>query len=146
MPSKKRDQIKRRAGYILRQQQKAAENLVIIRDLFRGVDDRYADVANGILSMMLHSLSEFESFCTHAWGKPPENVERWTQTGRDWRLRRMKGAEFSHVPCPFCEGVVLREELEEIDDDDTGMVLYQCPRCHVPLLMKIPESVQKPEE
>lgn len=135
MPRNKRDILKRRMGYAIVQIQKAMENIYIVREEFEGVHDEYVKLSKAAADGLSLSLSMLESFCVHAWGKTPELIEKWTQTGEDWYRARMKGNDFTHILCIGCQEPLPRQDLEKVEGDDGEYTYYRCPTCTTPLLI-----------
>jgi len=48
---------------------------------------RYALLLHVGMMQALQAQGTFEDFARHAWGGVPDRVERWTNTGQDYRAR-----------------------------------------------------------
>ena len=112
MARTKKDNRKRRLGYVLGSLDRAMEHGRVIVDEFNdalGLDpnaDDYIDklgaltqenthaklatLLNMALYITLQAQKTFEAFAVHAYGKVPDKVERWTSTGEDWRKKHGK--------------------------------------------------------
>ena len=110
MARTKKDNRKRRLGYVLGSLDRAMEHgLEIVaefndalqldpndEDYGENLQERYADsthaklatLLNLALLMTLRAQETFEAFAKHAYGKVPDKVERWTSTGEDWRKKK----------------------------------------------------------
>jgi len=67
------------------------EKLVALLD-----DSQHAQLAyilHGAMMMMLRAQTLVEQFAVTAYGKIPDKVERWTQTGYDHRKKREREAQ-----------------------------------------------------
>jgi len=107
MAKRKRDFDKRRLGYVLQSLDKAMEHALTLRvqfDRVVGIDpadpdylekmqdacetSTHAQYALLLLLGMTQALmaqETFKRFATLAWGSIPDNVERWTNAGADYR-------------------------------------------------------------
>lgn len=107
MPKTKRDLLKRRLGYALGCLEKAQEHAFELLTVFAeqaGVDLDADDLLDelhiaastnnhGKLAQLLHfgimqadaSEKTFKAFAKHCWGRVPDKIERWTNTGQDYR-------------------------------------------------------------
>lgn len=112
MARTKKDNRKRRLGYVLGSLDRALEHGLEIVAEFNdalGLDpnaDDYAEklgklynesthaklasLLNIALMTTLQAQQTFEAFAKHAYGKVPDKVERWTSTGEDWRKQQAK--------------------------------------------------------
>jgi len=112
MARTKKDNRKRRLGYVLGSLDRAMEHgLEIVAEFNETLglnpnDDDYeanlaalytssthaklATLLNMALFMALKSQETFEDFARHAYGNVPDKVERWTSTGEDWRKKHGK--------------------------------------------------------
>ena len=110
MPRSKKDNRKRRLGYVLGSLDRAMEHCLIIKGEFdealgldadaddylekltEGAKDtshaKLAYLLQAALTMMLEAQRMVEQFATHAYGKVPDKVERWTSTGQDYRKKQ----------------------------------------------------------
>jgi len=54
---------------------------------------KLATLLNMALYMTIKAQQTFEAFAIHAYGTVPDKVERWTQTGQDYRKRKSGSTE-----------------------------------------------------
>jgi len=107
MPKSTRDFHKRELGYALNCLDKAMERTLDLKVMFdeaAGVDPlsdtyvedlqaamkkhshaQYAMLLHSAIMGMLQSQTFLQDFAKFAWGKVPPPVERWTNTGEDYR-------------------------------------------------------------
>lgn len=112
MARTKKDNRKRRIGYVLGSLDRAMEHCLIIKAEFDESlaldpsDDGYLDALYKLagdnthaklafalqtaLTLMLGAQSWMEQFAIRCYGKVPDKVERWTSTGEDWRKKHGK--------------------------------------------------------
>lgn len=110
MPKSKRDLLKRRLAYSLgclnRAQEHALELLGVFADAAK-IDLTDAEWQESLMTSELVSTHEklclildvgmkrclqaeqmFKQFATIAWGKVPDAIERWSNTGQEYRARK----------------------------------------------------------
>lgn len=114
MPRTKKDNRKRRLGYVLGSLDRAMTHCLEIKADFDdsiGLDpqeDGYEALLMGkatsnahaklafllhvSLKLMLQAQQLMEDFATHAYGHVPDKVERWTSTGQDYRKKKLEQA------------------------------------------------------
>jgi len=112
MAKSKRDFMKRRLGYILVNLDRVMDHGLRLVGEFNAVigldtssDDydtrlaelaktnkhaRYAQLLQMALYMTLQAQRTFEDFAKHAWGGVPDKIDRWTNTGQDYRKAKDK--------------------------------------------------------
>jgi len=110
MARTKKDNRKRRLGYVLGSLDRAMEHCLIIKTEFDesiGLDPTDDDYGSSVLklsrtnthakmafmlhvalSMMFQAQQTVEQFAIHAYGKVPDKVERWKSTGQDYRKQK----------------------------------------------------------
>jgi len=110
MAKSKRDILKRRLGYSLTSLDRVMEHTRELKahfDSVVGIDgdaddyqeqlialidsNPYAKLAFLLYTGMVHALRSqqyLESFALNAWGVLPDKVERWTNTGADYRAKK----------------------------------------------------------
>lgn len=110
MARTKKDNRKRRLGYVLGSLDRAMGHCLIIKAEFDesigldSTDDDYGETLLKLshtnthaklamllhvsLSMMFQAQQTVEQFAIHAYGKVPDKVERWTSTGQDYRKKK----------------------------------------------------------
>lgn len=110
MARTKKDNRKRRLGYVLGSLDRAMEHGRVIVNEFNDALEldpmaseynnkllelyetnnhaKFATLLNMALYMTLQAQKTFEAFAVHAYGKVPDKVERWTSTGQDYRKKK----------------------------------------------------------
>ncbi len=110
MAKSHRDLLKRRLGYVLANLDRVMEHALELAGEFDGVlglDPQSEDYEAKLmemaatnshakmrlllqvgLTMALNSQKMFEQFATHAWGAVPDKIERWTNTGQDYKKEK----------------------------------------------------------
>jgi len=117
MAKSNRDLMKRRLGYVLANLDRVMEHALELTTEFDTVlglnplDEDYIAalmelsktnshakmqmLLQGGMSMALSSQGMFENFARHAWGAVPDKVERWTNTGQDYKKGKKEAREDS---------------------------------------------------
>lgn len=107
MPKRARDLQKRRLGYCLANLDRTMEHALMLRAEFdevlglTGDEEDYIERLRAMMTeqnhaqyaLLLHvgmmqaleAQHTLEQFAIHAWGGLPDKVERWTNTGADYR-------------------------------------------------------------
>lgn len=107
MPKTKRDLLKRKLGYVLGSLDKASSHALELLTIFAEsaeidlTDDEWLETvirkpdptAKEKLCAMLQTAmmrtlqaeQVYRAFAKSAWGKVPDNIERWTNTGQEYR-------------------------------------------------------------
>jgi len=120
MGKSKKDMRKRRVGYVLGSLDRAMEHCMIVKaefddllkldPLVEGYTEalkklfdtsqhaKLAYLLHGSLMMMLRAQFLVEQFCVAAYGKVPDKVERWTNTGQQYREQKEQEAARSTEP------------------------------------------------
>ena len=136
MPRRKRDTLKKAAGYALRNLERAQQQILNLKAEFDTVEEQYSQLAEAVLVMIEQSINTFESFCISAWGGVPEKIERWTQSGDDWYRLRRKGNLFDAAWCCQCADWIERGQMVEGQSETGKVSFWCCPRCSTPLLLQ----------
>lgn len=84
----KRDMLKRHIGHAWTNIERAQSHMLYVKEVFDPVHPDYGELLEAGVLMMEQALGVLKAFATHAWGGMPEKVERWTNTGYDWRHKQ----------------------------------------------------------
>jgi hypothetical protein len=77
MPSTKRQQLRRYWAQGKNNIERAAADVLRLKQIFEETHSEYAELADYVLVSLYMAIEGWDAFATHAWGKVPKQTIEW---------------------------------------------------------------------